>query len=682
MKHINCGRLFSIVFATLFFSLNTASASLPTNPTEADWSNAFGKFEAPHIIFKNESALRARLRMLDYAPAGSEAIVLSFVYENGETTRKLAAHICKAQQRGVKVRWMTDSKWGSLAGEENMFDHPWAEETFQYMANCGVEVRIHNHYSEFSSEGVLGTVTGKIIPAKKYWTPGNGAEAAQVAVNRLDHRKLFWVKTPEGQAFYLLGGRNLGDHYLAWHSGGDSFVDSDIMICNHYKQDPKSLPYATQAEFEKTVAQAKASFESLWNDDENGLNGDLEGHAPLEIYRVPNNPNYEFKLVFLEEAEGRDAKEFSFGKGLKNSKGKDASLGMIPAAGWANGEVPQGRAFRNSYDWDIKTSIWNPEHDHVRAALHDMVRREQAEIYLESAYMDFDPEIKPLLKAALKRGVRVTVISNSIYTSDAGSKLIPVTRGEFINDLLSEYGKDFTTDFNNDYYNDPRQNYQSPGADNGRFEFYVMTPFAGHMMHFKGAGFKCQKADDGSFYKSFIIGSHNFHVRSGLADKEHALTWKEPVDLTCFNRHYTYTLDGSGEMKNGAAIKAKALAETGMDYDDIVARHSVLDGGGYGLLSADNRDLIEWRMRYWSGVNKVFEKHNKAILLAFPNLKAEVASIHEQDPNKPLIKKALGWMSSRVYEDYDPAKISKLKPGPKKILNMLSPIRNFISSFL
>ena len=229
------GVLFSFIW--LFGAVLASGAG----PTELDWKNAFEKLKAPNILFSNERALENRLRMLDYAPKGSEVLVLAFVFDNGETTRRLAAHICKASLRGVKVRWLTDSKSGSMPGRMNVFDQPVNEEIFQYMSNCGAAVRIYNHYSDFFN--VFGVWAA---PARKYVFPSQGGATA-AALNRINHRKLFWVKTPGGQACFLLGGRNLGDHYLSWHD--DSFLDADIMICNHYKADQKHLPYGGYKKF-------------------------------------------------------------------------------------------------------------------------------------------------------------------------------------------------------------------------------------------------------------------------------------------------------------------------------------------------------------------------------------------------------------------------------------------------
>lgn len=666
---IKWGRLPYLILSVLCLSFLTVASALakapPAAPTENVWRENFSRFRAPHIIFDNKEALDNRLRMLDYAPAGSEVAILAFVVENGETVRELAAHVCRAAQRGVDVKWLTDSKSGSLPGEPNPFDHPAMEEIFQYMANCGAEVRIHNYFDEFTK------IAGFIKPANKYLFAG---DIAQIGVNRLNHRKLFWAKTPAGQACFLLGGRNLGDHYLAWHPGGDSFLDSDIMICNHYQKDPSDLPYADQSEFEQLVHATRASFESLWTDEENGPNGDIEWDAPVKVYRVPANNRFSFEHIYLAKtgSDGlkRDAKEFGFGTNLDSARGKTPEEGEIPVAEDLGVPVP-GSRFQLSYDWQLKTSVWNPEYDQIRQSLHDMVRREQAEIFIESAYTEYDLEMQELLKEALARGVRVTVIANSIFTSDGPSKAISLTRAEFTNDVLVRYGDNFEMDFDA-YYELPRQRYQDP-KQKGRFEFYVSTPYAGHMIHFKGAGFKCQKGDAGNYYKSFIIGSHNFHVRSGLADKEHALIWKEPVDLTCVYR--------LGEAKAAAA---------GIDIAEIESRYLVDPAtGGFTRLKPEFRDLIEHRLRFWSGLNHQFGAiNNKPILLAFPSLRSELDSIQDQMGDegvtvKSVANKAFHWISDRLlYENYDPAQVPELKSGAKKILNWLSPARDFVSRFL
>ncbi len=68
------------------------------------------------------------------------------------------------------------------------------------------------------------------------------------------------------------------------------------------------------------------------------------------------------------------------------------------------------------------------------------------------------------------------------------------------------------------------------------FKVDFATFDAGHMIHFKGAGFRCQKESNGTetkYYRTYIIGSHNFHPRSGYADKENSLEWREPTDAQC-----------------------------------------------------------------------------------------------------------------------------------------------------
>ena len=52
------------------------------------------------------------------------------------------------------------------------------------------------------------------------------------------------------------------------------------------------------------------------------------------------------------------------------------------------------------------------------------------------------------------------------------------------------------------------------------------------MIHFKGAGFRCQKRGD-QVYRTYFMGSHNFHQRSGFSDKEHMINWNESTDGDC-----------------------------------------------------------------------------------------------------------------------------------------------------
>ncbi|MGZ3723755.1 MAG: hypothetical protein ACXVA9_12520, partial [Bdellovibrionales bacterium] len=91
--------------------------------------------------------------------------------------------------------------------------------------------------------------------------------------------------------------------------------------------------------------------------------------------------------------------------------------------------------------------------------------------------------------------------TNSLFISDAASQLIRLWMAKWNYEMKTKYPNLFEIDY-------------APLS-------------AGHMIHFKGAGFRCQSGFGGTFYRQYIVGSHNFHPRSGYSDKEHAIEWRE-----------------------------------------------------------------------------------------------------------------------------------------------------------
>src|SRR5690606_17920173 len=102
--------------------------------------------------------------------------------------------------------------------------------------------------------------------------------------NRLNHRKLFYVESPTGETCFILGGRNLGDHYLHWEMRTDSFVDGDMLICDHHL-DPNKKD-------DNVVAQASESFDEIFYAKDDGLRTDDPLHDPDHplIFKVKPNP--------------------------------------------------------------------------------------------------------------------------------------------------------------------------------------------------------------------------------------------------------------------------------------------------------------------------------------------------------------------------------------------------------
>lgn len=594
------------LFARGFFYGFTALALLAipkaAQTANDDFQRLTQAWKVPQLLAYNDDALTARLQLLDAAPAQSVVRILTFTFEHGESTRKLAAHVCKAAARGVRVEFITDSKYGSLPGRPNLFDNEHNEELYQHMVNCGyqansrlprVEHRIHNHFPEGEAFRMIGE---KAVPTAAYLRVRN----SHSPLNRLNHRKLFSVRTPDGRFCFILGGRNLGDHYLAWKS--DSFIDGDILLC-HNTAAPGTDPAAL-------MAASDASFTELWNDRDPGGAG-----IPTTVYSISPNPQFQFsKETALPQPEN--------------------TLAQPPV---------RGHALVRAYGWEFLSTGWardqrNGARDFVREKLYDLIDREQAEIFIESAYMEYDEIMQQKLEAALARGVKVIVISNSFFVSDGPSKLISIVRQPWTAQMLRNYGGQ----------NPPSEieellspNVRPVGGhgnwirdQQGRFSFFVTTVMSGHMIHFKGAGFKCQRSDSG-YHKAFLLGSHNFHERSGIADKEHALTWKEPIDLACAEK---LNLPNQAEILRDLYVEISGrpgyFALKPEFYDLTEARLAgfylannfsgrfASSGSGLGAFTGASADELGIRSE-----RQLFTEGNRPMLFAYRNLAAEMSAM-------------------------------------------------------
>lgn len=674
-----------------------AHARAAAEPTPATFRSFVGNIEVPEMLFDNENALESRLQFLEQAPKGAEVKILTFVFDLGESTRRLAAHVCRAAQRGVKVKLMADSKSGA-GGTLSPFRSRINSEIYQYMANCGAEVRIFNKISreqlsmrkervtENLSEdkklivkyrkdqkldvknfdeipgdltkylrsrlsqmalklgakviaggeaellsvfaqatslpkdlamnrgeilnvlsALIVDITENVLLQPKYlstlkpetveglkqtvrnltgavqlWRRGgeiNKADAVaalfnglasfnrilkqelpplgQLSVvtdlpnspfNRLNHRKLFHIKSAD-TACLLLGGRNLGDHYMANHQ--DSWWDTDVRLCTNHNDASES------------VARAEVSFNELWNAQE-GLVESIKPFNPSWVTGLLSDWGAnDFDNLWVDQGAPKPAIANSYVLGAKNPKTKadtltgnrkkeflalvreieashrdlekhhelhDRKAGLTGEAkeifelaeAYVKGHVTLGRplpqqpireqnTLQNAEGWRLLITKWRVDeerdnkprwaYDEIRQVFRQAIADEQKEIYIETPYAQFLDEEKKLLENALDRGVKVTIKSNGLYTADGVSWLIRLHMARWVRDMYKK-------------------------AKSGQFEYYSTTPHFNHAIHFKGAGFREQK--DGR--KLFIVTSHNFHPRSGMQDKEHAVVWRERLD--------------------------------------------------------------------------------------------------------------------------------------------------------
>jgi phosphatidylserine/phosphatidylglycerophosphate/cardiolipin synthase-like enzyme len=531
------------------------------------------QFKHPQFIQDNAMALKFRLALLDHAAPGAQVRIATYTYEFGTATTALNAHMCAATARGVKVELIADAKSGEVLGQENPYNADAnvkkVEQEFANLANCGVQVFIHNYNTDFVtislfnkrvpnifgpnvkngdsvnpvkadlrlkelrarlSDALHSTLEKNHLPnnpanvfsdiqqlvlniaqlpsdnadgaesyidmiGKNYrsilddpfWSQfSQGNEAASVekmkeinaaivtalakdpvlkdvrdklrVYNRLNHRKLFIVQEPNGDSCAIVGGRNLGDSYLT--NGPGTFRDGDVFFCS------EQVPT-----LQKFMTEANASMDSLKTDLK-----DSAVNPPLKsVVR---------SIRATRKIKGRAV------AAIAPNLLKAEDLGTI--------DQPM-----------LLTSQWSSDgaDDQIRLAMLKAIEREHKAIYIETAYAEFNKSMRDALQDALSKGVTVHIVTNGLFISDGGSKLIRLWMARWNDEMGAKYPHLF------------------------KIEYAPVS--AGHMIHFKGAAFRCQEAVDKSFYREYIVGSHNFHPRSGYSDKENSIEWREATDTTC-----------------------------------------------------------------------------------------------------------------------------------------------------
>lgn len=570
-----------------FLLLVLTAAAQANAPSQESFSAYVKQYAEPEFISSNSVAFDARLKLLDMAPKGARVLVAAYAFKNGSSVRRLARHLCLAALRGVRVELLVDSKAGGRPGLSDTFDkganEKVIEDILQYLANCRAEVYVHNQLDSYvdifgarlpnffvdpsMEQRKLGIFhLGLIIRRVKFLmerfnalveqelaragveadpTPvlkglrgfvinlmlgmGRGANPNASALrrnydkmildpiwdsistekmrrllpriearfrtdpvfrplsvklrrhNRINHRKLFLVES-QGLGCMILGGRNLGDHYLI--EDKDSFLDGDLLVCRHQS-----------AEIDSVIDAGVSSFEGLKNDLADPYLGSLDDN---KVIRIRANKNYRFKSLhfpagLLPPGAAQDMYEGDL---------SDAKRSLLWGKKWQDFSAVHGDLrLPDTSGWRLLVTGWGPETDQVRRHLLSLIESEKKEIYIETPYAEFDSGLRSAIESALRRGVKVQLITNSFFTSDGKSPIIRLLMANWTEKTVKSYPN---------------------------FELRQTALAGGRMLHFKGAAFGCQPGNQ----RAYLVGSHNFHPRSGNSDKEHALTWNEATDCS------------------------------------------------------------------------------------------------------------------------------------------------------
>lgn len=526
-------------------------------------------FNDAQFISSNVEALRLRLALLDNAGRGARVRVATYLYEYGESVQSLAAHLCSAAARGVSVELVIDSKSGGIKGVENPYNGKaeirQAEESMMSLANCGVKVFVHNYTTEYMN--FMNTRLPNIMAPE-------AKSGENISLSELDDR----MEEIQSRLTTRI------DSSLA-NKGGLVSIQSLINQTRNLIIDIgafASLPFLSGLAEERINDNYHSIINNeFWDQFTPGRSREnrekmrlirdafilaLKDDALLKVVRekvrIFNRLNHR-KLFIVEDSSrfgddcviigGRNLGDKYLTDGTGSFRDGDLFFcrsqvpsmnvflrqanesfeELIPGARQdlsdpvlnnansnvlvqinpenpTKGEVLpktslagfESDSIGKIYNPILLTSRWNPKTDEIRHELLAAIRRERREIYIETPYAQFDEEVREALEASMRqRNVKVRIITNSLFISDGASRLIRLWMARWNEEMVEKYPRLFHLDY--------------------------VSLNSGHMIHFKAAAFLCQvpKSGQGRF-EEYIVGSHNFHPRSGYSDKEHAIEWR------------------------------------------------------------------------------------------------------------------------------------------------------------
>jgi len=375
-----CGRLGAWLAAVLVVALAGCAVlprDVPSPPSHA-WgdpdSTPLGRAAARQL---SEHPGRSGLRLL---PSGLEALAMrAGLAENAQrtldlqyyavhediTTQLLLHRVLRAAQRGVRVRLLVDDL--HAGGRDLQFA--------ALAADPKVEVRVFNPFAHRGAPGVPRLLEFLHDPAR---------------LNRRMHNKL-WIAD---NAAAIVGGRNLGDAYF--DAGASlNFSDLDVLAAG------------------PVVRELSASFDSYWNSP---------WAVPIEAFADATGEAGQRERFQRELQERLQA--------FRDTPYARAVQGMHPGALLSDGAVALVAADAVAlYDPPSKSpgaeggassrAIFSPR---LRALLEGA----RQEILLISPYLIPAESGMAALAAAVSRGVRVRILTNSLASTD-----VPAVHGGY-----------------------------------------------------------------------------------------------------------------------------------------------------------------------------------------------------------------------------------------------------------
>ena len=184
------------------------------------------------ILETRLSALDERIRLMNQAR--EELIITTYDCRDGESTRDIMAVALDRAEAGVRVRVLMDGIAGAVMSLNGMFR--------AFAAHPNIEVRFYNPLRLFAAWKRMGRMHDKYVIAD--------------------------------DTAYILGGRNMIDHFIGDYFSPSPSQDREALIYN--------AAHGTQRAGESSLFQVRDYFEGMWANPETSVYAPAVASAKLE----------------------------------------------------------------------------------------------------------------------------------------------------------------------------------------------------------------------------------------------------------------------------------------------------------------------------------------------------------------------------------------------------------------